>query len=66
MIIFFSIFSSGGHLVQWNSFSNFGTGQGEEHFCEIDLKLADWSSEVDKDVYRVHINLVPVHIENLS
>ena len=39
----FSIFSSGGHLVQWSGhFSNFGSGLRDEHFCEIIFKSSYW------------------------
>ena len=38
----FSIFSSGGHFVQW-SFSNFGRETLNEYFCEIILKSVHWS-----------------------
>ena len=41
----FSIFSSGGHSVQWSGtiLAIFGRGSSKEHFCEIILKLDHWS-----------------------
>ena len=39
-----SIFSSGGHSVQWSEtiFSNFDRGSPKQHFCEIFFKSYHW------------------------